>query len=55
MIQAKSAQFFRELQELLAFLPQPSQMVRFIWRGQPLQQLRLYCHTLNMHAQLRDD
>ena len=42
-----------ELRESRVFLPQLLQMVHFVWRGQPLQQLRLDCHGYCVHAQLR--
>ena len=43
----------RELRELRVFLHQLSQRVRFMWRGQPFQQLRLDCHGLIVHLDLR--
>ena len=56
MIQAeKMHSSYRELRELRVLLPQVYQRVSFMWRGQPVQQLRLDCQGLLMHLHLRFD
>ena len=47
--------YSREVLELRVFLHQLSQRVRFMRRGQLLQQLRLNCQGLLMHLHLRSD